>query len=93
VTSAEIDTLHQTAVTDGIASKALAAKDEIIPAEQKSFCSLFVIFGFNASIFVNEDGKENYELLGSYPDLQLHPEVAAEHKFTQDMKWICFPEA
>ena len=52
-----------------------------VESQRKSFCSLFIIFGLNASKYVNEDFKEEYEVLGSYPDLQKHPEVAAEHKF------------
>ena len=50
--------------------------------QKKSFCSLFVIFGLNASAFVRrEEPVESYEVLGSYPNLEEHPEVAAEHKF------------
>ena len=59
---------------------------------RKPFCSLFVIFGLNATKFVNEDFKQSYEVLDSYPDLQRHPEVAADHKFVQDLQMICFPE-
>lgn len=46
----------------------------------------------DASKFVLEDCKESYTILGSYPDLQQHPEVADEHKFVQDLRMICFPE-
>lgn len=31
-------------------------------------------------------------MLGSYPNLEQHPEVAADHKFVQDLRMICFPE-
>ena len=51
-----------------------------------------MIFGLNATKFVKENYKESYEVLGSYPNLEQHPEVAAEHKFVQDLKMICFPE-
>ena len=31
-------------------------------------------------------------MIGSYPDIDQHPEVASDHKFVQDLKMICFPE-
>jgi len=64
-----------------------------LEAQKTQFCSLFVIFGLDASKFVLQNFKETYAVLGSYPDLQEHPEVADEHKFVQDMRMICFPEA
>ena len=36
---------------------------------RKTFCSLFAIFGLNATKFVNEDFKQSYEVLDCYPDL------------------------
>lgn len=41
---------------------------------------------------MNEDFKESFEVLGSYPNIDTHPEVADDHKFVQDLKMICFPE-
>ena len=60
--------------------------------ERASLCSLFVVFGLNANTFVRQDMKQEYCVLGSYPNLTEHPEVASEHKFVQDLKMICFPE-
>lgn len=65
---------------------------QTISRNTKSFCSLFVIFGLNASIFAKNNLKEVYEVLGSYPNLKHNPSVAAEHKFVQDLRMICFPE-
>ena len=41
---------------------------------------------------MRDDFKEVYRVLGSYPNIDENPEVAAEHKFVQDLKMICFPE-
>ena len=42
---------------------------QIAEQQKKSFCSLFVIFGLDATKFIREDFKEEYSVLGSYPNL------------------------
>ena len=53
--------------------------------KKEPFCSLFVIFGLNASKFVQNDFEETYDVLGSYPNLDKNPDIASEHKFVQDL--------
>ena len=42
---------------------------QIADQHKKSFCTLFVIFGLDATKFIREDFKEEYIVLGSYPNL------------------------
>ena len=43
---------------------------QLADQSKKSFCSLFVIFGLDATKFIREDFKEEYSVLGSYPNLE-----------------------
>lgn len=63
------------------------------PSEEQaeSLCTLFLIFGLNATKYVENNKETSYEILGSYPSLS-DEAVANEHKFTNDLKMICFPE-
>ena len=76
--SSKINTQHE--IIDDERVEEVKLPQQKVESSRESFCSLFVIFGLNASKFV-ENREEEYEVLGSYPDLQQHPEVAAEHKF------------
>ena len=89
--TATIETVSLNTAT--VSTSDVRAEEQKQQQQKSSFCSLFVIFGLNAASFVKKDDPvESYEVLGSYPNLDECPEVAAEHKFVQDMKMICFPE-
>ena len=85
--------LMQTVASSGLSLVQTSQEIQHQEQQKKSYCSLFVIFGLNATEFVkNNLLKEQYDVLGSYPNLDQHPEVASEHKFVQDLRMICFPE-
>lgn len=59
---------------------------------KKRFCSLFAIFGLNHRKFIENSGELSFEIIGTYPDIDKNVKVGSEHKFTQDLRNICFPE-
>ena len=61
--------LMQTVASSGL-SLGQSAQEKYHEQQKKSFCSLFVIFGLNATEFVHNNFKEQYDVLGSYPNLE-----------------------
>lgn len=66
-------------------------RSSIKTIDKDSFCSLFLVYGLNHEKYINER-KKAYEILGSYPDLATHPEVAEENNYISSLDIICFPQ-
>jgi hypothetical protein len=51
-----------------------------------------VIFGLNHTKYIRNEGEIEFEVLGSYPDIEKDSEVFENNKYVQNLKMICFPE-